>query len=246
MMNGRRMGAFARRVMLDIVRDKLTVIFGLGFPVAVMTLLSVIQKNIPVDMFEIEHLTPGIAVFGLSFAALFSGMLIARDRSTSLLLRLRSSPMTAAEYLMGYFLPILPIAAGQCAVCFLYARVWGLAFSWNELASLVSLIPAMVLFIALGMVCGLVFSDRQVGSVCGALLTNLTAWLGGIWFDTSLLGSAFGKVARALPFVHAVEAGRFALAGDFAAAGMPMLIVAAYAAALLALAAALMRRTLEN
>ena len=246
-MNRIRMCAFARRVLLDILRDKLTLFFELGFPLGVMTLLCVIQKNVPVQipMFQIESLAPGIAVFGLSFVSLFSGMLTARDRSGALLMRLRSSPMTACDYMLGYLLPLLPLAAGQCLICLLFAHVWGLPFSPRTALCLVSLVPAMVLFSAIGLLCGLTFSDRQVGSVCGALLTNLTAWLGGIWFDTALLGRAFGQIARALPFSNAVEAGRAALTGNGALAA-PLAVVSLYALAALTGAILLMRRRLRE
>jgi len=69
----------------------------------------------------------------------------------------------------------------------------------------------------MGFLCGSIFNDKQVGGICGALLTNLSAWLSGIWFDLSLVGGAFQKVAYALPFVHAVELERAAVLGDFGA-----------------------------
>ena len=62
----RRM-AFSVRTMKEILRDPLNILFGLGFPVILILLLSAIQANIPVSLFKIESLTPGISVFGLSF-----------------------------------------------------------------------------------------------------------------------------------------------------------------------------------
>ena len=58
---------FAKRCGKEILRDPLNLFFGLGFPLVVLLLLSAIQANIPVSMFEIQHLAPGIAVFGLAF-----------------------------------------------------------------------------------------------------------------------------------------------------------------------------------
>ena len=66
-----RMLAFANRNTKEIIRDPLNLGFGLGFPLVLLFLLSAIQANIPVSLFEIEHLAPGIAVFGLSFITLF-------------------------------------------------------------------------------------------------------------------------------------------------------------------------------
>ena len=74
------MKAFSIRCVKEILRDPLNLAFGLGFPLVLLVLLSAIQANIPVALFEIDNLTPGIAVFGLSFMTLFSATLIARDR----------------------------------------------------------------------------------------------------------------------------------------------------------------------
>ena len=62
-----RMLTFARRNIREILRDPLNLAFGLGFPLVLLLLLSAIQANVPVALFEIDHLTPGICVFGLSF-----------------------------------------------------------------------------------------------------------------------------------------------------------------------------------
>ena len=241
-----RMKAFALRTFREILRDKLTVIFGLGFPLVVLTLLSVIQSNVPVQLFAINQLAPGVAVFGLSFISLFSGMLIARDRCTSFLMRLFSSPMTAGDYIAGYMLPMLPIALAQSLICLLAAMIWGFRFNLNALVCLLSLIPSMLLFTGIGVICGSVLTDRQVGGACGAILTNVSAWLSGTWFDLNLLGGAFRRVAMALPFANAVEAGRAAAAGRYADMLVPLLIVSAYALASIGLAIVLFRRSMSD
>ena len=47
------------------------------------------------------------------------------------------------------------------------------------------------------------------------MLTNLSAWLSGIWFDVDLVGGAFKKTANALPFIHAVELERAVFQADY-------------------------------
>lgn len=79
----------------------------------------------------------------------------------------------------------------QVCVCFVVAFFLGLAPSMNVLLTIIVLIPAAVLFISIGLLCGSLFNDRQVGGICGALLTNLSAWLSGTWFDIDLVGGAF-------------------------------------------------------
>lgn len=211
-----KMLTFANRNAKEILRDPLNLAFGLGFPIVLILLLTAIQSNVPVSLFEIGHLTPGITVFGLSFMTLFSATIIAKDRGNSLLQRLYTTPLTAKDFIIGYTLPILPIAVAQTVVCYIVALILGLEFTVNILLAVVCVIPAALLFIAMGLLCGSVFTDKQVGGICGALLTNLAAWLSGTWFDLELVGGAFKTVAYALPFVHAVEMERAVLSGNFA------------------------------
>ena len=211
-----RMRTFAKRCAKEILRDPLNLAFGLGFPIVLLLLLSAIQANIPVSLFELESLTPGLAVFGLSFMTLFSATLVAKDRESSLLQRLYTTPMEASDFIMGYMLPVIPMAIGQSCVCYLTAILMGLPVSIHIVHGILMGIPVSVFYISLGLLCGSVFHVKAVGGICGALLTNLSAWFSGIWFDLELVGGTFRKIANLLPFVHAVELERAILGGDFA------------------------------
>lgn len=211
-----RLLTFSERTAKEILRDPLNLGFGIGFPVVLILLLSAIQANIPVSLFEIESLAPGITVFGLSFMTLFSATLIAKDRESALLQRLYTTPLRAADFILGYLLPILPIAALQSIICYIFAILLGLPVTVTIVYAVLFLTPVSLLFISLGLLCGSVLNTKQVGGICGALLTNLTAWLSGIWFDLELVGGVFKKTAYLLPFVHAVELERAVLRGSFA------------------------------
>ena len=126
-----RMLTFSKRNTKEILRDPINLIFVFGFPLVLLFLLSAIQANIPVPMFEIEHLAPGIGIFGLSFMTLFSASLISKDRGSSLLRRLYTTPLTSMDFILGYTLPMIPIAAVQTAVCYLAALVLGLPLTVN-------------------------------------------------------------------------------------------------------------------
>ena len=117
---------------------------------------------------------------------------------------------------MGYILPILPICIAQTLVCYAVAILLGLEVTVNILLSVIATLPVALFFISMGLLCGSIFTDKQVGGICGALLTNLSAWLSGTWFDLELVGGAFKKIAYALPFVHAVEMERAVLSGNYA------------------------------
>lgn len=225
-----KMLTFSSRTAKEILRDPVNLGFGLGFPVVLILLLSAIQANVPVSLFEIEKLAPGMTIFGLSFMTLFSATLIAKDRESALLQRLYTTPLTAADFIFGYTLPILPIALAQAVVCFITAFILGMDITINVLWAVLAIIPAAVFFIALGLLCGSVFNVKQVGGMCGALLTNLTAWLSGIWFDLDLVGGAFKKVAELLPFCHAVRVEQAVCEGNFGDIRPDLAWVIAYAA----------------
>ena len=190
-----KMLTFAKRCAKEILRDPINLGFGLGFPLVLLVLLSTIQRNIPVHLFEIDNLTPGITIFGLSFLTLFSATLIAKDRESALLQRLYTTPLTGFDFIVGYMLPILPIALGQALICYLFAIPLGLTVSINIVYAIFGIIPMAIFNIALGLLCGSVLGVKQVGGICGALLTNLSAWLSGVWFDLALVGGAFAKIA---------------------------------------------------
>lgn len=241
-----RMLTFAGRNTKEMLRDPLTLFFGLGFPLVLILLLSVIQANIPVPLFEIQHLTPGITVFGLSFMTLFSATIIARDRQSALLCRLYTTPLTPVDFILGYTLPIIPVAVAQSVICYIVAIVLGLEITVNILYAIVLIIPVSLLFVALGLLCGSVFNDKQVGGICGALLTNLSAWLSGVWFDLDLVGGVFKKIAYALPFVHAVDMQRAVLSGDFAGIFPHIWWVLGYSVILLTVAVLLFLRQMKK
>lgn len=211
-----RMLTFAGRNTKEILRDPLNLSFGLGFPLILILLLSAIQANIPVEMFEIGHLTPGITVFGLSFMSLFTATILAKDRGSSFLQRLYTTPLTSLDFILGYTLPMIPISLAQGVICYIAAVFLGLPITVHTVYAILLLIPIAMLYIGIGLLCGSILTDKQAGGVCGALLTNVSAWLSGIWFDLELVGGVFQKIAYALPFVHAVEMERAVIAGNFA------------------------------
>ena len=223
-----RMMTFAKRCTKEILRDPINLGFGLGFPLVLLLLLSTMQKNIPVHLFEIDTLTPGITVFGLSFMTLFSATLIAKDRESAFLQRLYTTPLTGFDFIIGYMLPILPIAIGQTIICYLFAIPLGLTVSVNVIYAIVGIIPMAIFNIALGLLCGSVLGVKQVGGICGALLTNLSAWLSGVWFDLELVGGFFEKISNIFPFVHAAELEKALFNGSFEVATTHILPILLY------------------
>ena len=223
-----RIFTFAKRNVREILRDPLNLCFGLGFPLVLLVLLSTLQKNIPVSLFEIDTLTPGITVFGLSFITLFSATLVAKDRESAFLQRLYTTPLKGFEFIMGYMLSLLPVAVAQTVICYAFAIPLGLTVTINIICAIIGIIPMAVCNIALGLLCGSLLGVKQVGGICGALLTNLSAWLSGVWFDLKLAGGFFEKLAGALPFFHAAETEKSLFSGNFENVAVHMLPVILY------------------
>lgn len=242
-----RFMAFATRNRKEILRDPLTLMFGLGFPIVLTTLMSLMSSNIPEmpEIFSVANLAPGMAVFGLSFLSLFVGMLIAGDRDNAFAMRLFASPLRENDYILGYSLPMIPVGIAQCLICLLYGAIFGLRVDWYLLLTLVVLLPIVVLFIAFGFLIGAALNYRQVGGIA-TILINVAAWLSGTWFDLNMIGGAFKTIGYALPFAHAVDAVRASMAGNLGEILPHLWWVIGYAVVIFALASWLFRKKMKN
>lgn len=238
--------AFASRNTKEILRDRVNLTFGIVFPIILLLLLTVIQSNIPVEQFPIKKLAPGISVFGLSFISLFSGFLIAKDRSSSFMMRLMSSPMKSNNFILGYILPLVPMAIMQSTICFIAAICLGLPLSPNIILVIIANVPTAFIFISIGLICGTFFTDKQVGALCGALLTNLCGWFSGTWFDVSLVGGIFEKIANCLPFIHAVNLGESIILGQYNQITNDLLWVLGYSILLTILSITLFKKKMKS
>jgi len=231
---------FAQRNLKEILRDPINLFFGLGFPLILLFLFSVINAAIPAEagntMFSIGKTAPGIVTFGTAFFALFSGMLLAKDRTSSFLLRLLASPMTSVDFILGYTLPILLMAAVQSVITFLAAAFLGLPLTVDTLLAVLVVLPIAVFFVGVGLLCGSFLNEKAVGGVCGALLTNLAGWFSGVWIPLELIGGPFKKTAEILPFYHGVEAAKEAIIGNLAGIMPHLLVVLGYTAVFYTLA----------
>ncbi|WP_459502995.1 ABC transporter permease [Bacillus sp. C1] len=237
--------AFASRNRKEMLRDPLTLLLGIVLPVIIMCLFSIMQKNMPFDLYNIENLTPGVIVFSFSFITLFSGMLIGKDKSSSFLMRIFASPMSAFDYITGYTLPLLPIAILQIVICFISAFFLDLSFNVDVLVAAFLLIIIAMLYIGFGLLFGTYFTDKQVGGIF-AIFVNLTTWLSGTWFKLDMIGGTFKTIAYALPFAHAVDTIRFALAGEYSDFVVPLVWVIGYTIIIFVIAVLGFRRKMKD
>ncbi len=207
---------FAVRTWKEIMRDPLSYIFCLGFPLVMLVIMSIIDKSIPAEagmqVFRIRNLAPGIAYFGLTFVMLFTSIQVSKDRTTALLLRLYASPMKPVEYIFGYTMPMVVLAVVQMVICFGVSFVIGLCTGdslgvTEVLLSMLALLPSVFLFVGFGILFGTLVNEKAAPGLC-SILISAAGMIGGIWMDIDSLGGAIKTVARALPFYHGVSLAR--------------------------------------
>lgn len=240
-----KMNVLARRCTKEIVRDPVSIIFGIGLPVLLLCIMSTIQKNAAVDIFKIEHFAPAMAVFSYSFISMFSGTLISKDRSSSFLTRLFSSPATASDYILGYSIPFIPIGILQSIACFATAICFGLEININLVITIIVMIPISVLFISFGLLLGSLLSDKQVPPIA-SILIQIVALSSGMWFDLSLMGGIAEKICRILPFSHAIDLSRYAMTGSYKNMLIQLIWVAGYTIIMYILAVAVFKRKMKS
>ncbi len=192
---------FAKRNFKEIIRDPLSIIFSVLLPLILLFVFK--QINIPSESYELHNFTPGIVVFGFSFISLFTAMLISKDRTTSLLIRLGISPMKPIEYILGYILSIVPIIIIQNTLFFILAIILGLSFSINIIWAILISIVIAILFIAIGIIIGSLFSEKASSGI-SSIIVQLVCFTSGMYFPRELLGDVFSKICEFLPFESCV------------------------------------------
>lgn len=250
-----RMTAFADRNQKEILRDPLSYIFCLAFPLAMLVVMTLVNSSIPKEsgmtVFRIDNLAVGIAVFGQTFIMLFTGLTVSKDRSGSFLVRMYATPMESSDFTMGYMLPMLVIALAQNVLIYLgsilISFITGPALNpLGLLASMITLIPSAILYICIGLLFGTLFSEKAAPGLC-SIIISLSSFVGGVWFDPDNAGGVMLTICRLLPFYYCTRSGRSAVRLDFGTDTwvIPFLIVVLCAAALAVLASVVFRSKMK-
>lgn len=90
----KKLGALISRNLKETLRDPLSLIFCLAFPVFMLVLMQLIfsgMEFVP-ENFKIENYANGICVFGFGFVGMFVAMQIASDKNSSFIKRLNVAP----------------------------------------------------------------------------------------------------------------------------------------------------------
>lgn len=234
----KRTFSFASRNLKELLRDPLSYIFCLGFPLVMLIVMTMVNSSIPKEanmtIFRIDNLSAGIAVFGLTFIMLFTCLSVSKDRAGSFLVRLYASPMRPFDFIAGYLLPVFLLSLIQMIITFVASVIIGL-ISGTELdilgclIAIPALIPLSITMISLGLLFGTLFNDKAAPGLC-SIIISLASFLGGVWFDCEALDGFLSTMCNVLPFFHGTKAGRLAIALQLDDIWLHIGVTSAYAA----------------
>lgn len=245
---------FGKRTLTEILRDPLSYIFCLGFPLMMLVLMTIINKSIPEEanmtIFQIQNLAPGIAVFGLTFVMLFTCLQVSKDRSTAFLIRLYAAPIDSRDFVIGYTYPLIIIAILQSLITFLAALLIGFMDGYsihlvNLLLSVLVLLPSALLFIGFGLFFATILNEKAAPGICSIIIT-IACMLGGIWMDIDGIGGMLAKVSKVLPFYHGVTAARMVMSGNYSNLFKHFIIILGYAVVIYILAVVFFRKKMQS
>lgn len=245
---------FGRRTIKELLRDPLSYIFCLGFPMIMLLIMTAVYESVPpeagVEIFRIDNLAPGIAVFGLTFVMLFTSLQVSKDRTTSFMMRLYASPMKSADFVCGYTVAMIVLAVAQQMITFIAAIIIGSITEVNlnitgMMLCILSLLPVMIMYIGFGLIFGTVLSDKSAPGICSIIIAG-AGMLGGIWMPVEMMGGTFLKVCDYLPFRPGVVVARCAFSRKYDNFFHFMVEIFVYAVVLYVLAIIILNKKMKN
>lgn len=247
--------AFTSRNIKELLRDPLSYIFCLGFPIVMLIVMTLVNESIPKEagmkVFQISNLSGGIVVFGQTFVMLFTALTVSKDRSGAFLVRMYATPMKSADFIAGYMLPMVVISVCQAVIAYIASFVISVIAGETLnivgiLLAIISSIPSAIMFIGLGLLFGTLFGEKSAPGLC-SIVISLGSFLGGIWFDAEATGGVTLKVCKALPFWYATKTVRSATILDFSGNGyfLPLIIVSACALAIVIISSLVFRHKMK-
>lgn len=249
-----RTKVFALRTIKEILRDPLSYILSMAFPILMLIIMTIIDASIPAEAnmtaFRINNLAPGIAYFGLTFIMLFTCIQISKDRATALVMRLQASPMKPFDFIFGYIIAVISLAIMQMVITYaasvIVALITGVSLPIGGLLlSILTLLPSAIMLISFGLLFGAIVNEKAAPGMC-SIIISLAGIIGGVWMDVDSLGGVLLKVCKWFPFYHGVKLARIAISGNNDNLLKTILIVLAWMLGILLLSTFAMDRKLRK
>jgi ABC-2 type transport system permease protein len=235
---------YTRYELLRTLRNRRYTILALIIPTVVYLLIAVPQRHSQVfsslGISARLYYMVGMATFGTMNAVLSSGVRIAAERSVGWNRQLRLTPLTIRSYFRAKIVTAYVLALLTLAVMAIAGTAVGVRLDASEWVEMVALIAVgLVPFAAMGILFGHLLSADAVAPAMGGT-TAFFALLGGSWYPITGSGT-FAELAKLLPSYWLVRASHVALGGS-AWSPEGWLVIAAWSAAMVALAAKAYRR----
>ena len=189
---------------------------------------------------------PGIAVYGLMILISTAAGIIAGDREKGFLSRMFTTPAKPWDFILGYSLPFIPVLIVSTLIYLGVGMALGLTVVGNLGHAFLIFFLTGLCSVGMGMIVGsLVKSESQTG-ISWIFIVPM-AMISGAYFTVDRMPSAVKSVARALPFIHAIDASRAVLNGSsFSAIMLDIYWLVGWAVVLFAVGIALFRRTMVS
>jgi ABC-2 type transport system permease protein len=198
-----------KRNIKEVIRDPLSLGIAVALPLVLLLTLQALGGD-DTPFLTPTLLTPGIVLFGFVMVMFSSAMILSRDRETSLLARLLTTPLRASDFVSGYSLPYLLVAIVQAIVLLAVGAALGLDSDGSVVLVVLVLVLMAVFYVALGMILGALLTVAQTSGAYAVVL--ILTIFGGAWFDLEEIGGVFLTIGDVLPFKHALDATRAVMA----------------------------------
>ncbi len=209
---------FAKRTYRELLRDPVSLIFGLAFPLILMVVLQIICKNVytsgsdVLECYEIDKLMIGISVYSFSFTSFYAGIRVSKDKNEGYIQRFYSSRLKLVDFLLGYIAPLLLITFMQSVMCVTTAFILDailsldkLSFGFNYFIIILMMLPCELIFIFIGLMLGCSFKAKESFAIF-ILIIIITLMTGNIFFPAESFGSGYVIFCKILPFYPTVTA----------------------------------------
>ena len=205
----REIAAIGRRVLLELIRGRRSLVFWVVFPTLMLLLFGLIYGGRGHTAGSFDRVAPGILIGAALFFSCLGGpvAVIVGERERCTLRRLLLTPMRPSSYFLGIALAHAVIAVAQAVIVYGIAAVFGGRFHGSWLLGFAIVLLATVSFVGMGFFFGARFSDRteDVNGPVAAFGVPLLV-LGGTFFPPEMLPPFLLRLAHLDPIFHMNQA----------------------------------------
>jgi ABC-2 type transport system permease protein len=203
--------AVAQRILIELVRQRRSLILWIMFPLSLLSINSLVvseQSKISIGQ-ALSLIAPSALIGSALFFSCLGGTVatIVAEREHLTLKRLFLSPLSGLSYFLGIFIAHSCIGLGQTLLVYTSAILWGAKFQGNFLVVIAIILLSIISYVGMGFVLSTQLAKRteDVNSVVAAFGIPLLI-LGGAFFPTAFFPKSLLQIAEFNPVYHMNEA----------------------------------------